>query len=268
MKISDTQFLRSKQYRDAGNLNARAAIHQNFSTNPQGWFNWLFQQADIQPGERLLEVGGGPGYLWQQYLAELPAGCRLVLSDFSPGMVSEARQALAGASTSVHFAVLDAQQIPFPSESFERVMANYMLYHVPDRPRAIAEIWRVLRPGGVLLAATNGPAHLREILNFMRRAINEPPEGPAPWGTTFDLENGAAQLSAFFPRVELRRYPDSLRVTQVQPILDYLYSMWEASEKGFDENAVAELRHDLEEQIHREGAVAITKESGLFIAHK
>ncbi|HMN62934.1 MAG TPA: hypothetical protein PJ988_21385, partial [Anaerolinea sp.] len=91
MEINDYHNLRSRQYRDGSNLNARAALHQNYSTNPQGWFNWLFEQSGIRPGERLLEVGGGPGYLWRDCLPLLPAGCRLGFSDFSPGMVAEAR---------------------------------------------------------------------------------------------------------------------------------------------------------------------------------
>jgi len=49
----------------------------------------------------------------------------------------------------------DAQWLPFADASFDCILAMHMLYHVPDRDLAIAEMRRVLRPGGVLLALTN-----------------------------------------------------------------------------------------------------------------
>ncbi len=270
MKLNDPQFLRTQQYHDSSNLDARAALHKHFSTNPQGWFDWLFEQADIQPGERLLEVGGGPAYLWKQCLLRLPPDCRLFFSDFSAGMVTTAREALALASAPVNFAVLDAQSIPFPDGVFDRVMANYMLYHVPDRLRAIAELWRVLRPGGVLIAATNGPSHLRELHGFVRLAAGRPVDEEHITRMGFDLENGAEQLRTCFPQVELRRYPDSLRVTRVQPILDYLLSMsmWEDYRETLTDTSVDALRLTLEEQLRRDGVIPITKELGLFVAQK
>jgi len=56
---------------------------------------------------------------------------------------------------------------------FETVMANHMLYHAPDLRRAIAELCRVLRPGGWLFAATNGPTGLREIQELLRQVRGE-----------------------------------------------------------------------------------------------
>ncbi len=58
--------------------------------------------------------------------------------------------------TRVQFKEIDAQSIPFEDETFDAVIANHMLYHVPDRPKAIAEIKRVLKPGGRLIATTIG----------------------------------------------------------------------------------------------------------------
>jgi len=267
MEINDSHNLRSRQYRDGSNLNARAALHQNYSTNPQGWFNWLFEQSGIQPGERLLEVGGGPGYLWRDFLPLLPAGCRLVFSDFSPGMVDETRRTLPSAQAAVRLAVIDAQHIPFPAASFDRVMAHFMLYHVPNRAQAIAEFWRVLRPGGTLLAATNGRRHMRQMHAYLRRVHGQPDEQPAV-RSGFDLEDGGEQLRACFPQVDLLRYPDSLRVTHVQAILDYLLSMWQLRRESVDEEALARLREELEAQVQRDGYVPIDEDSGLFVARK
>ena len=96
---------------------------------------------------QVLELGCGPGHFWRDTRDLRPAGWRVVCSDLSPGMVAEARAALAG-EAGLSFAAADAQALPLADASFEVVMANFMLYHVPDRPRALAEICRVLRPGG------------------------------------------------------------------------------------------------------------------------
>src|SRR5437868_570166 len=59
--------------------------------------------------------------------------CQITLSDFSPGMLQEARQNLAGSPQSFSFQVIDAQSIPLDAGSCDCVIANHMLYHVPDR---------------------------------------------------------------------------------------------------------------------------------------
>ena len=55
-------------------------------------------------------------------------------------------------------------RLPFEADTFDAVVANHMLYHVPDRAQALAEMQRVLKPGGQVYLATNGLAHLRELL--------------------------------------------------------------------------------------------------------
>lgn len=61
--VSDQEYLLTQQYRDASHLQARANLHARFSTNPHGWFTWLFDHLLLGPRGRILEVGCGPGYL-------------------------------------------------------------------------------------------------------------------------------------------------------------------------------------------------------------
>ena len=62
--FTNQKHLRTKQYRDSGNLKARIALHSRFSTNPYGWFRWVFDHLDLPPQNRLLELGCGAGDLW------------------------------------------------------------------------------------------------------------------------------------------------------------------------------------------------------------
>src|SRR5206468_935801 len=123
----------------------------------------VFAQLALPSTARILEIGCGPGRLWVENAARIPPGWALTLSDFSPGMAQEARRNLQTVAQPARYLVCDAQALPFAAGHFDAVIANHMLYHVPDRARAFAAIRRVLRPGGTFYAATNGPAHLREL---------------------------------------------------------------------------------------------------------
>ena len=82
---------------------------------------------------------------------------RVLATDLSPRMVELA--ACAG----VVAQVADAQRLPFGDGSFDVVAAMWMLYHVPDLDAALAEARRVLRPGGLLVAVTNGDEHTGDL---------------------------------------------------------------------------------------------------------
>src|SRR5579859_2254301 len=157
IQTPDSRQALAAQYHDATNLRARQQIYPTVNgRNP--WHRWVFEQLVIPAGGRLLELGCGPGALWVENDERLPADWSVTLTDRSPGMVTEAQRSLEHTGHPFAFAVADAEAIPFPDGSFDAVVANHMLYHVPDKPRAFVETRRVLRPGGRLYAATNGKA--------------------------------------------------------------------------------------------------------------
>lgn len=261
-----------EQYKTSANLNARIALHQRFSTNPRGWYTWYLDQLDLPEPCRMLELGCGPGAMWKTTLPRVKEGWRLTLTDFSPGMAKEA-SAIADPLDRFSCASVDAQHIPFPDESFDVVLANHMLYHVPDKSRVLSEIRRVLRPGGKLYAATNGKNHMTELYvledqlsRHLSQNINIPPR--EMWSLSFSLENGEAMLREHFASVALRRYEDGLHVTEAQPLVDYMLSMLNHFTSQVDQPAVEEFKREIEEEIRRGGAITITKDTGLFIAVK
>ncbi len=100
---------------------------------------------------RVLEVGSGPGRLAVQ-LAGLAPGVRVTGVDVSPEMVERATQLAAdsGMVGRVGFRVGDVASLPFDDASFDVVVSTFSLHHWPDAARGLAEIHRVLRPGGVV----------------------------------------------------------------------------------------------------------------------
>jgi ubiquinone/menaquinone biosynthesis C-methylase UbiE len=259
--INTTEELRTKQYGDGTNLNARIAIHQRFGIGAEPWQNWLFGQIDAPPVCRILELGCGTGQFWLDNQDRIPAGWQITLSDFSEGMLRDAKNQLATVHHAFDYQVIDAQDIPLDDGSFDIVMANFMLYHVPDRPKAFAEIRRVLKSSGTFYAATNGIDHMREIkdleekFGFTRVASMR--------HLPFRLENSGEQLSAFFENVRLLRLEDGLRVTESQPVIDYLLSM---RDEMPSEGQIDAMRAYLDGIISSEGAFSVQKASGVFVA--
>jgi ubiquinone/menaquinone biosynthesis C-methylase UbiE len=264
-RFSDQEYLKNDQYKDSSNLDARVMLHKRFSTNPYGWMNWVFDSLLALPeNAKILELGCGPGYLWKENISRIPAEWRITLSDFSPGMLEAAWRNLVITGRAFQFKEIDAQSIPFEDETFDAVVANHMLFHVPDRPKALVEIKRVLKAGGHLFATTIGQNHLNEMANWIRQV--NPVTDFASSGRAFTLENGYEQLTQFFPYVRLSRYPDSLHVTEVKAIIAFIRSTSHAAE--IPESKLAELESELEVECKAKGKIFISKDSGLLEAIK
>jgi ubiquinone/menaquinone biosynthesis C-methylase UbiE len=264
-KLNDQRYLKTDQYKDSSNLDARVLIHQRYSTNPYGWFKWVFDTLLALPADaRVLELGSGNGLLWKENIERIPPGWKITLSDLSPGMLDAAWRSLVVTGRPFQFEEIDAQSIPYADETFEAVIADHMLYHVPDRPKAIAEIKRVLKPGGRLIATTVGEQHLKKMVAWYARVKVDGTWEPVT--NPFTLENGREQLAPFFSQIRLSRYEDDLQVTEVEPIMAYIRS----GIRGTDllEGELVRLQQDLEREIQEKGQISISKDSGLFEAIK
>lgn len=130
----------------------------------------------------ILEIGCGTGAFAGRLQSEHPTAT-LVVIDQSARMVELTRE------RGVDSRVADAMDLPFEDASFDAVVAMWMLYHVPDLDVALAEVRRVLRPGGLFVSVTNGDEHMAGLL---REA------GGDPIITGFSTENGMAGLATHF----------------------------------------------------------------------
>ena len=97
----------------------------------------------------VLEIGGGTGAMSEEIAREFPQA-HIVTTDFDPAMVDAARARLAALPT-VEARQADATDLPFASDSFDVAASFLMLHHVIDWERAVTEIRRVLRPGGIFV---------------------------------------------------------------------------------------------------------------------
>jgi ubiquinone/menaquinone biosynthesis C-methylase UbiE len=264
MALTDRNYLLNDQYKDSTNLAARMSIHEKFSVNKQGWFPWLFEHFNLPENGNLLELGCGRADMWAKNLQLIPGGLAITLSDFSGGMLADAQKNLGQAVGRFTFKVIDAHSIPFEDDTFDAVIANHMLYHLPDRKKGLSEMRRVLKKDGVFFASTVGENHLKELAELTSRYFGMI---LTSWGFGvtggFSLENGASQIAEFFETVNLYRYEDALEVTDAEMLVDYIFS---SNTKISAEEKRADFQLYLEQKIKTQGAIHITKETGLFVA--
>jgi ubiquinone/menaquinone biosynthesis C-methylase UbiE len=258
-KIADHAYLVSHQYRDGANLAARGAFIERCGTNPYQFHRWLFDRPSLPPRARILELGCGTGVFWLKNGDRIPGGWEVTLSDLSEGMLGTARQELQALGHPFSYAMIDAQELPDADGSIDAVFAHFMLFHVADRRRALAEIRRVLRPGGRLYAATGSLSRLQELEAFRPRRQDD-------WGreAPSTVENGHDQLAAVFPHVELIRYDNPLVVTEAEPLIAHIASKYVALPLDGEEHMLQEGR--VREAIATQGAVRTTWRAGLFTA--
>jgi ubiquinone/menaquinone biosynthesis C-methylase UbiE len=113
-------------------------------------FPWIMKRIESEAaklrGRKLLEIGCGMGYDSLEFIRR---GVRVTAIDLTQNAVDFARRhfEVVGAEAD-EVRVGDALDLPFPDESFDAVWANGVLHHTGDTPRAVAEVWRVLKPGG------------------------------------------------------------------------------------------------------------------------
>jgi ubiquinone/menaquinone biosynthesis C-methylase UbiE len=272
-KFVDSTYLLTEQYKDASNLEARMALHDRFSTNKTDWQRWVFDHLlSLGSISQVLEVGGGPAKLWLHNQERIPSEWHITLVDFSQGMVDQAQVNLEAVTGHFEFKQADVQALPFADHSFDAVIANHMLYHVPDLAKGLAELRRVLKPKGRLLAATNGKDHMREVTELIQHFF------PGASSQTihtegFNLENGQALLQPYFDNILLKNFSSDLSVTEVEPLIAYVLSsntlsgVVTAKERtAAIEAPIQAMRSYLAAELATKGAIHITKATGLFSA--
>jgi ubiquinone/menaquinone biosynthesis C-methylase UbiE len=251
------------QYKDDKNLSIRIALHQKYSTNKYGYTNWIFDLIEFFEGCNMLELGCGNGDLWNGRIHSLPAKSNLILSDLSNGMleiVGEKFKDYPNVSTEI----IDIQDIPYADNTFDIIIANSMLYHIPNIQKAVSEVYRVLSPGGKFYATTVGANGMNEYLHEKMKEFNPKINAFNPF--PFNLQNGKVILSRSFQNIEMHEYEDSLEVTKTSDLIAWILSTTLMSR--IDENELKGLDVFFEKCKDKRGIIKIPKQAGMFVATK
>lgn len=160
--------------------------------------------ARLQPGETVLDVGTGTGVV---AITAARAGAKVMALDLTPELLAQAREnARIARCESIEWTEGDAERLPYPDASFDVVLSQFGHMFAPRPDVAVAEMRRVLKPGGRVAFATWPPEHLvGRIFAFVGQNSPPPPAGAAPpgqWGNPGIVAErlGARFEAPFFAR--------------------------------------------------------------------
>ncbi|WP_105385907.1 class I SAM-dependent methyltransferase [Neorhizobium alkalisoli] len=255
----------AEQYADSRKLAARGRLNREYTIAETGWFPWVARQLPLKPDDKVLDIGCGPGWFWASVMQDVPENLHLTLADQSSGMVAEAVERCSALPFgSVTGRQADAAALPFEDASFDAVIAMHMLYHLADQLAAIVEMFRVLKPGGVLAVTTNGVGNMREIY-ALTTVLGSPPVDPG--GAAFGYDKAQAIMHAQFGNVTFMQHPARMRITEPEDVFLALTSYPPGD--GASETQLAAFREVIEGAFQcGNGVLEVGKETGLFLSTK
>lgn len=251
------------QYKNSKNIDIRINLHEKYSTNPKGWFRWLFEQYQLKPGAKILEIGSGNGKLWKINKDKIDSSCKIIVSDISSGMVNDAKENLRDLNN-IDYACFDCQSIPYEDQSFDVVIANHLMFYLTDINKALKEIKRVLKKDGIFYCSTYGKNHMKEITDLVKEYDSRIVLSKINLFDVFGLENGEEILKKTFNNVEIRRFEeDYLAVDNPDDIEAYILSCHGNQGEYISKN-YEQFRKYLKRKF-KKGQFVITKDAGIFV---
>lgn len=272
---TDRVHLISKEYATDEGLKVRIRTHELYSSPSIDFPAWVLDHVPWRGDETVLDLGCGSGLYFDAVLARLVRGGRLLGSDLSMGMLREGRSGKA--RSPVHLINSDAMHLPLPEGSCDLLLANHMLYHVPEIEDAACEMRRVLRPGGFLLAATNARDSMRGFVDALGSAAlvlgHRLGITTSPIIERFNLENGCALLGPVFPEVQAHRLDSALVFTAAEPAIAYLHSTRHTYGALLPDGLkwkelLDQVRRDFQSVIDETGSLCVSKTVGLLLAQR
>jgi SAM-dependent methyltransferase len=258
-------------YRTEDELAVRQRIHEQYSFPRINFMDWVLSRVQWRGDEYVLDVGAGVGAYFEPVQMRIPHG-ELIAGDLSLGMA----RCAAAHPASGQVLNFDAEHLPFPKHTFDVVLANHVLFHVPNVHSALREIHRVLKPNGVLIAATNSRENLPELDVLIRRifgllgvrlkAINTAETTPH-----FALEDAPRLAAQHFFAVARHDLPSVFIFPSAQPLIEYVNSTRALREPTLPrslkwEDFINVLADQIERIISVYGEIVINKLSGVIIA--
>lgn len=265
MSEMNNKFEVIKQYEDDKKFKKRQNFHDKYSTNKYGFRNWMFDKYKIFDGCKVLELGCGNGIMWDEKYNELPANVKIILSDFSEGMCKIVREKHKE-HKNIQVKQIDIQDIPYENNTFDIVIANHMLYHVPNVDKAIEEVYRVLKKDGIFYASTLGTNGFQKYLNQRFREFDSSMDYFNIENWSFTLKNGREVLSKQFKNIEMYEYEDSIEIDNENELIEWIFTS--VVMQNLDKNQFKGLNRHFAKYKDDRGILHIPKQIGCFISTK
>ena len=265
VNLNEMEQKLKSQYLNSSNISARINLHKEYAVNKKGWFPWLFEQCQIQPGDTILEIGCGDASLWRENRERIPENIKIVLSDLSDGMMRDVKRSIGKKDERFRFDVMDAHQIHMPDASVDLLIANHVLFYCEDLQQVFREIKRVLKPDGIFICSTYSGSHMKEISDLVKEFDDRIVLSADRLYERFGKENGKELLQKEFKDIVWVQYEDHLSVTDADALLAYILSC-----HGNQNRYIVDRYRDFRVFVKKktEKGFYITKDAGIFIVKK
>ena len=265
VNLNEMEQKLKSQYLNSSNISARINLHKEYAANKKGWFPWLFEQCQIQPGDTILEIGCGDASLWRENRERIPENIKIILSDLSDGMMRDVKRSIGKKDERFRFDVMDAHQIHMPDASVDLLIANHVLFYCEDLQQVFREIKRVLKSNGIFICSTYSGSHMKEISELVKEFDDRIVLSADRLYERFGKENGKELLQKEFKDVVWVQYEDHLSVTDADALLAYILSC-----HGNQNRYIVDRYRDFRAFVKKktEKGFYITKDAGIFIVKK
>lgn len=263
-------MLNEKQYETPQNFNARVYLTGKFKTNSETWHQWIFKHLPTGENLKVLELGCGTGLFWRLNQFNVPKSWQITLSDYSPGMLETTKQNMQKVDLSFSYEIVNATDLQYEDYSFDIIIANLMLYHIPDRNKALSGIARILKMNGIFITATFGNQNMLELNQILDNYLKSIGKSKPVRNNPFSLENGYEQLVPHFSKIELLKYDDHLEITEVEPVINYFLSFNDI-QRGYvllEKEDICGFRNILTAELAKNSLLKVTKDTGMFYCEK
>jgi SAM-dependent methyltransferase len=258
--------MRDGAYATPDKLDIRRALYRHADSPSEASNGRVRSVIDLHGDERIVDVGSGNGRDIGNLRDTGHVG-QIIAVDLSDGML----RAIDAACDKV---VGDAAALPLGDNIADVTLAMSMLYHVPDIRAAVAELRRVLRPGGTLLAATSSANDTPEITEVWSRALSKVAGYEIDFrrqsAVRFTQENGAETLGQSFSAIDVTSWRTTLNVPTAREIRDYADSGRDFYESQLPDPSRWPEAMDLIEQgaadrIEHDGVFTVTIKKCTFV---
>ena len=265
VNLNEMEQKLKSQYLNSSNISARINLHKEYAANKKGWFPWLFEQCQIQPGDTILEIGCGDASLWRENRERIPENIKIILSDLSDGMMRDVKRSIGKKDERFRFDVMDAHQIHMPDASVDLLIANHVLFYCEDLQQVFREIKRVLKSDGIFICSTYSGSHMKEISELVKEFDDRIVLSADRLYERFGKENGKELLQKEFKDIVWVQYEDHLSVTDADALLAYILSC-----HGNQNRYIVDRYRDFRAFVKKktEKGFYITKDAGIFIVKK
>lgn len=266
IKVTNMEKSVREQYKNDKNLKIRTNLH-SYNTNKVDWDKWCFNNISFFENAKVLELGCGTGEFWRKNIDDLDKNLNICISDFSESMLNIAKINLKDIKFKFKFKEINAESIPFKDNTFDIIIAQHMIYFIPNIDKALKEIKRVLRPGGKLYVTANSKYSMSELNELLEDFLPKSGLNSNGYSTRFELENGKEILEKYFKNIYVNVLDGKIIIDNPNPVVSYKASTIQG-EKVLIGDKRKEFKEYLKKYIKDNGNISITTKTCMFKCEK